>query len=334
MAQSIAITGVGEFSPGEPVTNPLLESILGPSVRILMGFLGVDSRHFVVDPRTGRLLEPGLGTTEMCARAAESAMARAGVVGADVDMLITASSTPEAVLPPLTYAVQRRLGLPQVQMIDIRGGCTAAIQGLMVAEAMIRSGRARCVLITAADCISPHYYVPLLSAKDPNSERVLNGLAFADGAGAVVLRAVDSRSEGMALDFVRTTSRFSERKVGFGLGSDGIAIHSHRAIRDILPQVAQCAVTELVEASGGSPDEIDTLIVPQINRSMLGIAETEEMDRKRFYIGNEIGNCPAPAIFRALNRAIDQGRIVPGQTRVGIIAIETASWLYGVSRLH
>jgi 3-oxoacyl-[acyl-carrier-protein] synthase-3 len=328
------ITGVSDYSPGPPVSNAELEEVLQVAVSTQMAYFGVEARHFVIDPLTGKRREPDLGTTEMAARAAQEALAQAGVELGEVDWLITASSTPDERLPPLTYKVQRRLGLSSVQMVDLRGGCTVALQALLTACSLIESGRARTVLVTAADCISPHYFAPLLQAKGHiSSEDLLNGLAFADGAGAIVVQAKPER-RGLRVKHVDVASHFPDRDVGFSLNAYGEASHNHRAIRTVLPKVVARAMDDLLSPVGGDPKEIDVLIVPQVNRSMIGIARTEAMDEKRFYVGHEIGNCPAPAIYRALARAISAGKVTPGESAVGILGIETASWCYGVSLLN
>lgn len=328
------ITGVADYSPGPAVTNAELEEILQVSVSTLMTYFGVESRHFVVDPTSGKRREPNLGTTEMSARAAEKALTQAGLELTQVDCLITASSTPDERLPPLTYQVQRRLGLGPVRMLDLRGGCTVAMQALSTACALIESGRSQTILITAADCISPHYFAPLLQAKgNLSSEDLMNGLAFADGAGAIVVQAKPER-RGLNVHYVDIASRFHDRDVGFTLNAYGEAIHNHKAIRTVLPEVVARAMEDLLAPLEGNSDKLDVLIVPQVNRSMIGIARTETMDEKRFYVGHELGNCPAPAIYRALALAIERDKIKPGKSLVGILGIETASWCYGVSLLN
>jgi len=333
-SHEIAITGVADYSPGPPVTNAELETALQTPVTTLMNYFGVESRHYVIDPATGERREPGLGTTEMSVRAARSALQQAGVEIGEVDFLITSSSTPDDRLPPLTYQVQRRLGLGEIRTLDLRGGCTVAMQALTTACTLIESGRANTVLVTAADCISPAYFAPLLKANAKlSSENLMNGLAFADGGGAIVVQA-RPKVKGLRVLHADIASRFHTRDVGFSLDASGSAIHNHRSIRSVLPDVAARAMKDMLGPVDGNADKIDVLIVPQVNRSMIRVAGNEGMDSKRFYIGHEIGNCPAPAIFRAMARAIERGNIQTGESCVGVLGIETASWNYGVALLH
>lgn len=329
-----AITAVADYSPGPPVTNAELETVLQAPVATLMRYFGVESRHYVVDARTGQRLEPNLGTAEMSARAAEKAMATAGVRAAGVDCLICGTSTPDDRLPPLTYAVQRRLGLSAVAMYDLRGGCAVALQALTLATALIEAGRAHTVLVTAADTISPAFFAPLLTAKEPSTEAVMNGLAFADGGAAMIVQAASGDSDAFSIRMVNGRSRFPHHPVGFALDSAGVPTHNHRAIREVLPQVVAAAVSEVLAPLDGDATRLDRLVVPQANRSMVDMVRTEALHDKMFYVGHRIGNSPAPAILRAIALGIDAGEIVPGKTSLGIVAVESASWCYGVSLLQ
>lgn len=345
---SLAITGLANYSPGPAVGNEELEDVLQAPVRSLMSYFGVQTRHYAIDPRTGEPREPGLGTSEMSARAGRAALAQAGLAPAQVDTLVCATSTPDGRLPPLTHAVQQKLGLGDIALFDLRGGCAVALQGLSLAAALIESGRARRVLVTLADTVSRYYLTPLLGRSDPRSdprtEDLINATTFADGAAAVVVEAAAQAQAG-ALGFellsLSARSCFADRAHGFGVDGQGQSVHNHRAIREHLPVVMQTAVAELqaaqashsLDALGQPAAEIGKLIVPQVNRSMLDLVQSELHD-KVFYVGDRIGNCPAPAILRALALGVEAGEIVPGHTRVGVIAIETASWSYGTALLN
>jgi len=75
------------------------------------------------------------------------------------------------------------------------------------------------------------------------------------------------------------------------------------------------------------------LIVPQANNALMDLNTAHPLDNKKFYIGNETGNSPSAAIFRALDIARKRGRLISGQTRVGIMGLESASWIYAVGYL-
>src|SRR5690606_10085036 len=155
----VFVVGLGSYLPGEPVANEVIARRM-PSVPVLdlMRYFGVEQRHFVVDPATGARIEEGLGTSGMACRAASAAAADGGLAADDIDLIITTTATPDVIMPPLARQVQRRLGIERAQLFDLRGGCAAAIQGLILARTMIRSGLARAALICGAECMSPYYY--------------------------------------------------------------------------------------------------------------------------------------------------------------------------------
>ena len=101
------MVGAGSFTPGEPISNERLEHILDAPVVATMRYFGVESRHFAVSAESGEPLESGLGCMEMAARAGEAALRDAGIEAAQVDLLITATSTPDHELPPFPYELQK-----------------------------------------------------------------------------------------------------------------------------------------------------------------------------------------------------------------------------------
>ena len=331
MALPLSLTGLADYSPGPAIDNATLEDVLRTPVRSLMSYLGVEARHYAIDPRTGEALEHGLGTSEMSVRAGRQALIKAGLEARAIDTLICATSTPDGRLPPLTHAVQRGLGMADLQTYDLRGGCAVAMQALTLAGALIEAGRSHRVLVTLADTLSRHYLAPLIGREAPTIEELVNALTFADGAAALVIESAGER-DGLLLQRVSSRSCFAEAAHGFGVDGQGRTNHNHRAIRALLPQVVEAALTDLGVRGDGGADLLDVLIVPQANRSMLNLVRTS-LSEKLFYAGHRIGNSPVPAIFRALALGVESGEIVPGRSRVGMIAVESASWTYGTAVL-
>ncbi len=330
-AEGAAIVGLAHYSPGPLVDNQALAASLQAEVHSLMGYFGITGRHYVIDPATGALREPGLGTAEMCARACTAALRDAQVETSQVDTLICGTSTPDERLPPLTHRVQRRVGLREAAPFEIHGGCTAALQCLVLATALVEAGRARCVLVALADTLSPHYLLPLLS-QDPSRIRtadLINACVFADGAAAVVVQTASPEQPGLTLHGLRVRSRFCDRSTGFAVTAAGVTEHDHRAIREVLPEVMRAAAADL---SGLGSGGVDHLIVPQVNRSMVDLVHTALHD-KVYYVGDRIGNCPAPAVLRALSIGVERGDIDRQAARIGVIALETTSWTYGTALL-
>jgi 3-oxoacyl-[acyl-carrier-protein] synthase III len=349
--RTVLITGTGHYLPGEPVETEMLAD-QWPDIPVLtaMRYFGVEKRHLVIDPRTGERgtihvkgLEVPLGTTEMAAQASMEAMASAGITVDEVDLVITNSTTPDAALPPITLLLQRRLGFGAVQMIDLRGGCAAGIQGFAIATMMVRSGQAKTVLLAGSECTSPFYFRKLQMVKRAASmDDVLNGLLFADGAGAIVLQdasAAHAEAEcALRVGYSGSRSCFPEEKVGFELhqevGGSVETRHDHRAIRRTLPKVVARAYEELAHFGSSYAGGYDLVIIPQVNRSMIEIVtdKVDGTDERRFYIGHETGNVPAAGMMMALDIARQRKRL-PRRGSIAVLSVETTSWMFAVAEL-
>jgi 3-oxoacyl-[acyl-carrier-protein] synthase-3 len=348
------ITGTGRFLPGPPIDSAALEAAM-PDLPIALfeRYFGVKKRHYVIDLATGeRRPSPNsdgagapLGTTEMAVGAARRALERAKLAPSDIDLVITNSTTPDSMLPPLALLVQQRLGIGDAQLLDLRGGCSAAIQAANVANMLIEGGHARAALVVSAECTSPFYLRRLLEKREHAFEDVINGLLFADGAGAIAMQArtagASGGEPGIGIACSATRSCFSTSRAGFALtgaiGAGGIETrHDHRAIRKTLPRVVERAFAHLRDLSGRDIADYDVMIIPQVNRSMINIVAGEGADLADLgfcYYGDETGNVPAAAMFMALDMARERGRIGPGD-HIGVVSIETTSWNYAIAALQ
>jgi 3-oxoacyl-[acyl-carrier-protein] synthase-3 len=349
-APDVYLVAAGSYLPGDPVDNALLDHLFPTlGVKAMMQYFGVEQRHFVVDPATGERLEPGLGALTMATRAAEQAMAQARITPAQVDTLITITITPDVVLPPFSLLLQRRLGLPRVQTYDLRGGCAASVQALVCAQTLLATGRAHTALVVGVECTSPACYGPMVEARKMaravTREQKLNGLLFGDGAGAVVLQEPDVIAargcDAFRLAYGNACSQFAQHSAGFSISRPETAgqvhlQHSHRSIRNMLPQVLGAALADLQDATGHALADYVKVIMPQVNQSMLKVgAPTFNPESTRpFYIGHQIGSVPGGAIFIAIDKALRGHHIHPGQGPVAILGIETTSWIYAVAELH
>ena len=243
MALPLSLTGLADYSPGPAIDNATLEDVLRTPVRSLMSYLGVEARHYAIDPRTGEALEHGLGTSEMSVRAGRQALIKAGLEARAIDTLICATSTPEVATPADPCgATWSRHGRPSdLRLARWLRGCH---QALTLAGALIEAGRSHRVLVTLADTFSRHYLAPLIGREAPTIEELVNALTFADGAAALVIELAGER-EGLLLQRVSSRSCFAEAAHGFGVDGQGRTNHNHRAIRTLLPQVVEAALTDL-----------------------------------------------------------------------------------------
>src|SRR5207237_3298553 len=131
--------------------------------------------------RTGieqrRWVEPGEGGAELGARASKEAIERAGIKAKDIGLIIYATLSPDVNFPGTGVFVQRLLGLSEIPCLDIRQQCTGFIYGLSIADAYIRTGSFKHVLLIGSEVHS--------TGLDLSTAGRDITVLFGDGAGAV-----------------------------------------------------------------------------------------------------------------------------------------------------
>ena len=162
------IIGTGRYLPERIMTNFDLEKMVDTSDEWIRTRTGVERRHVIADDQL---------TSDMCVESAKNAMADAGVTPADIDMVITGTTSPDVVFPNISTIIQHRLGIPACTAFSLEAACTGFIYALTVADKFIKTGAAKCVLVTGAECITR-----LLDWDDRNT-----CVLFGDGAGSAIV---------------------------------------------------------------------------------------------------------------------------------------------------
>lgn len=196
------IVGTGIAVPPHRVTNADLSAIMDTSDDWIRRRTGVGSRH---------VAEPGVGPSDLGAAALQAALADAGIEPGEVDLLVTATMTPDQFAPGIGAVVQAKAGLGPVAAFDLRQQCSGFLYGLDLADAMLRSGRARTAAVVGAEVHSG--YMPFgtgfdvlrgLRAEPTEADRAAAtasrawSVLFGDGAGAAVLRAGDPATDALS----------------------------------------------------------------------------------------------------------------------------------------
>ena len=176
------ITGVGHHVPEKKLTNADLEKMVDTNNEWIITRTGVRER---------RILEKEKGTSEMAVPAAQAALSQAGVSPDELDMIITATVTPDQIVPSMAAMVQKKLGASNCWGYDINGGCTGFLCAFTTAAQFIESGRHQKILVIGADKMSA-----IVDYEDRNT-----CILFGDGAGAVVMEPSPDTNEGVQ-DFI------------------------------------------------------------------------------------------------------------------------------------
>lgn len=294
------IIGSGTSVPDHVVTNDDLVQIMDTSDEWITKRTGVRQRHCCA---------PGIGASDLAIEAGRRAIADAGLAPGDIDLLITATMTPDEFAPGIAPTVQRELGLDMVGAFDIRQQCSGFLYSLDVADAAISTGRATNVLVIGAE--SHTGYMPFGSsweilrgqrsgpaaADDYAAATESRGwsVLFGDGAGAMVLQGQQDapgvlssvlNTDGRLADLIRVRAAgfkhqpwLDEAQITAGLHLptfNGLELFRQAARR--MPE----AVREVAAKAGVAVDDIDVIIAHQANERILDAV------RKEMGVGTEL----------------------------------------------
>ncbi|MDT5293742.1 MAG: 3-oxoacyl-[acyl-carrier-protein] synthase [Acidobacteriota bacterium] len=170
------IEGTGSYVPEKVLTNEDLSRMLGEDVdEFVSGILGIRERHVCGEDES---------TADLATEAARRALEAAGVRAEDLDLVVVATDTPEYISPATSVVVQHRLGAKRAGTFDLNCACAGFVTALDAASKyVIADSSYRNVLVVGAYAMSKY-----LDWKDKKTATI-----FADGAGAVVLRAREDR---------------------------------------------------------------------------------------------------------------------------------------------
>ncbi|MFT8719072.1 beta-ketoacyl-ACP synthase III [Acetobacter sp.] len=294
------LVGVGSYLPERIVTNDELSERLDTSDDWIRGRTGIRQRHIVGEGETA---------VSMGARAAQRALDFAGIDPLEVDAVILATSTPDQVFPATAVRVMNDLGVKNGFGFDIAAACSGFIYALSTADAFIRAGNAKCVVV-----IGSEVYSRILDWSDRGT-----AVLFGDGAGAVVLRATDKPDENGVL----TTHLHADGSTGDILYVDGavgvpncsahLKMNGREVFRHAVGKLAS-SVDEALESVGMTYADVSWLVPHQANiRIIDGVARKLQMPKERVVVTvDRHANTSAASIPLALDEAVRDGRIKQG----------------------
>jgi 3-oxoacyl-[acyl-carrier-protein] synthase III len=300
------ITGTGGYLPPQRLSNADMVAMLAArnietSDEWIVERTGIRARHFAAE---------GVTCSDLAVPAARQALEAAGRRADEVDLIIVATSTPDMVFPSAACLVQQKLGIHGCAAFDVQAVCSGFVYALTVADAMVRTGSARCALVIGAEVFSR-----ILDFNDRTT-----CVLFGDGAGAVVLEASDSpgilaselHADGRHVGILCVPGTVAGGKV-IGdplLKMDGQAVF--KLAVNVLDSVARAVLAK----AGRSEADIDWLIPHQANiRIMLGTARKLKLPAEKLIATvHEHGNTSAASIPLALNVAVRDGRVRRGDT--------------------
>ena len=300
------IIGTGSYLPGQRVTNHDLAAQLATkgietSDEWIVTRSGISARHYAA---------PEENASDLAVNAARSALEAAGLEAEQIDLIIVATSTPDffGSFPSTACIVQNKLGMRNNSAaFDMGAVCSGFVYALSTADAFIKAGHAKNVLVIGTEVFSR------ILDFDDRSTCVL----FGDGAGAVVLTA----SEEPGVLAVKLHADGSHGDILCGPANPSNLAANQKFLYMDGPAVFKLAVTvlekvanEALAAAQMPASSIDWLIPHQANlRIMTGTAKKLGLSTERMVVTvHEHGNTSAASIPLALDAAVRDGRIKPG----------------------
>ncbi len=303
------IVGTGSYLPERVLTNKEMESIVETSEEWILTRTGIGER---------RIAAPEQATSDLAVIASQRALTDAGISAAEVDLIITATISPDMLMPNTACFVQQKLGAAGATCFDIEAACSGFLYSLEVARHLLIGGRLRTALVIGAEKLSC-----FTDWQDRNT-----CVLFGDGAGAVVLRAQPSDAgRGILSSVTGSDGSLAHLLTLPGGGSrfpasaQTLADRQHylkMTGREVFKHAVRCmsdAAVSALEKCGLSVADVDWIVPHQANlRIIQAIGDRLRIPMERFYLNlDHYGNMSAASIPVALDEAVRNRRILPGQ---------------------
>ena len=285
------------------MTNRDLEDLVATTDEWIVQRTGIRERHIAAPHETTSFL--GL-------KAAEAALADAGLVAADIDLIVVGTSTPDYTFPSTASQIQMGLGIQGGAAFDLQAVCTGFIYALSTADKFLLSGSHKRALVIGAETFSR-----IIDWTDRGT-----CVLFGDGAGAVVLEAVEgeggSVDRGVLTTHLRSDGRYRDKLyVDGGPGSTGTTGHLRMEGREVFKFAVGKVIDVVNEAfatAGITAADLDWFVPHQANRRIIeASADKLGIPRDKVVMTVERhGNTSAASIPLALDVARRDGRIKTG----------------------
>ena len=308
------IIGTGSYVPPDILTNDNLSEMVDTSDEWIKTRTGICNRHIAKD----------MDNADMAYNAARNAVEDAHIEASNIGLIIVATSTPDYAFPNQASLVQEKLKAVNAMCFDVSAACSGFITALDIAASMLKTGSYKYALVIGSEKMSE-----IVNWKD-RSVCVL----FGDGAGAVVLKAVDNNTEddtgvsaghergiidsniyndGTGASVLTGGRRFSDScSTDMFIHMDGQEVFKF-AVKSV-----PTAIETLLHNNNMDINEVDKFILHQANvRIIESVAKRLKADKDKFPVNlNEYGNTSSASIPILLDELNRNGSLKQGEKLV------------------
>ena len=328
------IAGSGVAVASNRVTNEMLSRIMDVDDDWIRERSGVECRYFV---------DEGTSTSDLGVAAAQNALDNAGVKKEDVDLIIFATMTPDYYFPGCGSLLQAKLGAPEIPCFDIRQQCAGFLYGMQLADAYIRAGMARTVLLVGAEVhtgfmpwTAANYDYMYSRTNTPPTPKELEWnnrfrnitVLFGDAGAAVIIKAEESEDRGVIDCILRANGTDYDRLYVPGVGFQHRQYVNEERIKagEHIPVMkgayvfrnaanSMTAVSrEILERNGLGIKDVSLVLMHQANLRINERVQKmlEIPDEKVIHNIQRYGNTTAATIPLLWDEAARAGRLRPG----------------------
>ncbi|QDM16831.1 ketoacyl-ACP synthase III [Tardiphaga sp. vice352] len=297
------VLGCGSYLPERILTNAELAAKVDTSDEWIVQRTGISQRHIAAE---------GEFTSHLAIKAAQAAIAHAGIDAQSIDLIVLATSTPDNTFPATAVSVQHALGINHGAAFDLQAVCSGFVFALATADNFLKAGAFKRALVIGAETFSR-----ILDWTDRGT-----CVLFGDGAGAIILDAQpqpgDATDRGVLTTHLRSDGRHksklyvdggpsSTQTVGY-LRMEGREVFKHAVgmITDV--------IVDAFKATGATAESIDWFVPHQANKRIIDAsAHKLHIAPQKVVLTVDLhGNTSAASIPLALSVAVADGRIKKG----------------------
>jgi 3-oxoacyl-[acyl-carrier-protein] synthase-3 len=297
----IAIIAVGAAIPERIVTNDEISLRVETDDAWIRERTGIAERRIARDDQT---------VTDLAIIAARQAIERADIAPAEIDLILTATASPERSFPSISALVADDIGAHSAGAVDMLAACAGFAYALGHAIAQINSGMATTVMVIGAEVLSR------ITDWDDRGTCIL----FGDGAGAIIVRkgaapTTEKVVVELGVDGSKGFDLYGDLTPRNGEPLDKCIRMNGNVVYRFATQVIVESAKSVLEAGGYTQDDIDLFVPHQANLRIIesGVERLGFPSERVVVTLDQYGNTSSASIPLCLDYAWRTGRLQPGQ---------------------